>query len=360
MFIEINKLVMRDNKNRLYSLDYLRGLAAFGIMIYHYLTWTLGSFSADTFMGRLGIYGISIFYVLSGLTLYYIYWDKMKPSKEEIKSFFLKRIYRIFPLLWLVTIVSIILSKKLPDFYSLFLNISGLFGFIEWDTYFATGAWSIGNELVFYVFFPFFILFSKSYKPIMVLLATSIFGIYLYFAFYILNENLTLFEQIRNYYNPLNQVFLFLGGFLLGRFLHNVKLKKSIVIMLLILGLSIFIFYPVTGDTINLVVGLNRLIFTACCFLICISFYKNTFTLTKFISKPLILLGEISYSVYLIHPIVYSVIESKFIIRYFPESVRLIISVMSTLIISYFVYQRFEKYFLKLGVEKKIPAEQHI
>jgi peptidoglycan/LPS O-acetylase OafA/YrhL len=344
--------------NRLYNLDYLRGLAAFGIMIYHYLSWTLGKFSADTFMGRLGIYGVSIFYVLSGLTLYYVYYDKMKPSKEDIVSFFKKRIFRIFPLLWLVTIVAIILSKKSPDFYSLFLNLSGLFGFIKWDTYFSVGVWSIGNELVFYAFFPFFILFSKSYKPLMALLAITILGLYLYFAFNKLNQDLTLSEQWRNYVNPLNQVFLFLGGFLIGRFLHNVKIKNSIIITLLLLGLSLFIFYPVTGDTINLVTGVNRLIFTACCFLICISFYKMTFTLPKFIHKPLTLLGEASYSVYLLHPIVYSVtgialtISSKYLFH-FPESVRRIISVISTLIISYFVYQRFEKHFMKLGMANK-------
>lgn len=110
-------------------------------MIYHYLTWTLGIFSADTFMGRFGIYGVSIFYVLSGLTLYYVYYDKMKPSKEEIVSFFKKRAFRIFPLLWLVTFVAIFLSRKIPDFTNLFLNLSGLFGFIRWDKYFSPGVY---------------------------------------------------------------------------------------------------------------------------------------------------------------------------------------------------------------------------
>ncbi|MCB0760440.1 MAG: acyltransferase family protein, partial [Flavobacteriales bacterium] len=73
---------------RLYNLDYLRGLAAFGIMIYHYLTWTLGKFSADDFLGRLGVYGVSVFYVLSGLTLYYVYFHKMQPTRQELVSFF--------------------------------------------------------------------------------------------------------------------------------------------------------------------------------------------------------------------------------------------------------------------------------
>src|SRR5262245_60491552 len=92
------------DQHRLYNLDYLRGLAAFGIMLYHYLTWTLGIFPADTIVGRVGIYGVSTFYVLSGLTLYYVYYGKMKPSAQDTAAFFKKRIFRIFPLLWLVTI----------------------------------------------------------------------------------------------------------------------------------------------------------------------------------------------------------------------------------------------------------------
>lgn len=348
--------------NRLYNLDYLRGLAAFGIMIYHYLSWTYGKFSSDTFMGRLGIYGVSIFYVLSGLTLYYVYYDKMKPSKNDILSFFKKRVFRIFPLLWLVTIVSIILSRKKPDFTDLFLNLSGMFGFIKWDKYFSAGVWSIGNELVFYIFLPFFILFIKKFKSLMLLLALAIFGFYLYFAFVKLNPSMPLSEQWKNYVNPLNQVFLFLSGFLIGFFLHKIKIKNSIIISFLLFGIILFTFYPATGDTINIVTGVNRLIFTSCCFIICICFYKLTFKFPEFIHKPLTLLGEASYSVYLLHPIVRTLTEiASGIFRrhifYIPELVSLILSVVLTLIISYYVYQYFEKYFMKLGhTNKNNPA----
>lgn len=344
--------------NRLYNLDYLRGAAAFGIMIYHYLTWAFGKFSADTFMGRLGVYGVSIFYVLSGLTLYYVYYDKMKPSKQDILAFFKKRVFRIFPLLWLVTIVALILSRKLPDIYDLFLNLSGLFGFMKWDTYFSEGVWSIGNELVFYVFFPFFILFIKKFKPLMILLTLALLGLYLYFAYVKLNPGLTLSEQWKNYVNPLNQVFLFLGGFLIGFFFHNTKIKNSVILALLLLTFLTFIFYPASGNTINIVTGTNRLIFTFCCFLICFCFYKLTLKFPQFINNPLTLLGEASYSVYLLHPIVWKLttiasgLFSKYIF-YFPLSARLIISVVLTLAISYYVYQYFEKYFMRLGRTNK-------
>jgi exopolysaccharide production protein ExoZ len=164
--------------------------------------------------------------------------------------------------------------------------------FIRWDKYFSAGVWSIGNELVFYVFFPFFVFFLKKFKPIMILLTFVLLSLYLYFAFVILNPEQPIREQWRDYINPLNQVFLFLGGFLIGVFLQNVKMKDSIVVLLVIVGLIAFTFIPSDEDAITIVTGVNRLLFTTCCFLICICFYKLTFQFPKFIHKPLTLLGE--------------------------------------------------------------------
>lgn len=339
--------------SRLYNLDYLRGVAAFGIMIYHYLSWTFGKYESDTFMGRLGIYGVSIFYVLSGLTLYFVYYTKMKPNKVQLKDFYKKRIFRIFPLLWLVTIVSIILSRQIPNWWDLFLNLTGLFGFINWDKYFSTGVWSIGNELVFYAFFPFFILFAKKSKVLFLLFSGLIFSLFIYFSFFKLSTSIQLTDQWRDYINPLNQVFLFLSGFLIGYIFQEIKINNTISILMMIGAFVLFILYPIEGDSVNLVTGSNRVILTVCCIIICLSFYKLSIQLPNLIHKPLTFLGESSYSVYLIHPIVYSVVgflSNSFFS--FSSHTKLILSILTTLILSYFTYEYFEKYFMKLGRKK--------
>ena len=330
-------------------------------MIYHYLSWAYGNFTADTFMGRVGIYGVSVFYVLSGLTLYYVYFDKMKPSTEEIILFFKKRFFRIYPLLWLATAAAILISKKVPDVWDVLLNLTGLFGFIKWDTCFSTGVWSIGNELVFYVFFPVFILLVKSYRIVMVLFGMLLFSVYLYFAFVKLVPEVALADQWKNYVNPLNQVFIFLGGFLIGFFLNNIKINNLLSLLFILLGLGLFTFYPVAGNAINLVSGVNRLVFTAICFLVCIGFYKTTVALPAVIHKPLTLLGESSYSVYLLHPIVWGILGFIFKLLHLPEVLhpsflKVVLSVICTLIVSYFVYEKFEKYFMKFAGRKKVCA----
>lgn len=345
-----------DTSNRLHNLDYLRGLAAFGIMVYHYTSWTFGHFSSETFLGRVGIYGVSVFYVLSGLTLYYVYHHKMLPSTADLKGFAKKRFFRIFPLLWLATLAAVVLSRKYPGTEKLFLNLSGLFGFFGWDAYITTGAWSIGNELVFYFFFPVFILLSRKSKAGLTVLSLIILAIYVYFAFFRLDPARSLgdADQWRNYVNPLNQVFLFLGGFLIGLTLRNTTVPVFWTLIILLAGLALFIFYPAQGDTIQLVTGTNRLVFTACCFMVCISFYKLRVDLPEVINKPLRLLGEASYSVYLLHPLVYSVVGKAVVFagRHslpIADSVKIALSIILTLITGYFVYERFEKYFMRMG-----------
>lgn len=340
--------------NRLYNLDYLRGLAAFGIMIFHYFSWALGKFSADTFMGRIGLYGVSMFYVLSGLTLYFVYYHKMGLNKEDVLDFFKRRVFRIFPLLWVVTIVAILLSNQKPDVTDLLLNLSGLFGFLRWERYFSAGVWSIGNELVFYVFFPFFVLFTRHMKPAMLALALLLFGFYLYFAFIRLQPTLTLNEQWAVYIHPMNQVFLFMSGFLLGYALQRIQVPNIVALGFIAAGIVLFVLYPAAGDPVTLITGVNRLVFTVCCLLVCAGFYKLSLTLPGIIHQPLSLLGEASYAVYLLHPLVWTIsgilcVWLKAHTLYVPLSVRLVLACITTLVLGYFVYQYVEKYFMQLG-----------
>ncbi len=353
--------------NRLNNLDYLRGLAAFSIMCFHYTSWSYSEPQAATFIGRLGIYGVAIFYILSGLTLHYVYQNKMKPSLPDIKDFARKRFFRIFPLLWLVTIATIVLSRQFPDILKLVLNLTGLFGLVQWDKYFAVGVWSIGNELVFYLFLPLYFFLYKKHKPGFLTLSGVTLFIYLLFAFHILDPAFTLASQWRNYVNPLNQVFLFLSGFCIIIICNRSKfaayLDKPVYCYgLLILGLAIFIFYPCTGDAIHLVTGLPRLIFTASCFLVCLAVFKLPLRLPKFIHSPLSLLGEASYSVYLLHPLVYGLVNTvkgkvPMLGKIMPLPVVIATAIVATLVISYFVYAYFEKFFMKIGKRTKLQPE---
>ncbi|MEN9303857.1 MAG: hypothetical protein RL264_2286 [Bacteroidota bacterium] len=347
---------------RIHNLDYLRGLAAFGILIYHYLSWTVGEFNSASVIGRIGIYGVSIFYILSGLTLYLVYNQKLNFSFEEVVNFFKKRVFRIFPLMWMVVFVSILISPDAPNLYDLALNLSGLFGFINWDKYFAVGLWSIGNELVFYCFFILFLFTLKKNQILFVILSIAVFCVFIYFTFsdvYSFDNSLYTSENWKVYINPLNQLFLFLSGIIMGYLFKERNVKKEVVYTILILGIIGFIFYPQSGDRLNIVIGIPRLVFTLSCIFICFGFYKFNQNLPKLIDVSLVFLGEISYSLYLIHPIVFgrmriviNYISAHFIKLHF--SITIALSIIASLLVSYLVYTYYEKYFIRLGNKKSL------
>ncbi|MFD2563566.1 acyltransferase family protein [Aquimarina rubra] len=337
-------------ENRIDSLDYLRGLMALGIMIYHYFSWTYGSYGSESFLGILGIYGVSTFYVLSGLTLYVVYSKRL--TIDTILHFTIKRFFRIYPLLWISIFLTIFLLNKTFDIKTIWLNISGLFGFLAHDKYISTGAWSIGNELVFYAFFPLIILFAKKIKFFVEAFFIASLFVAIYFAFFYLDVNQTLGKQWSIYINPLNQLFLFSGGILIGKLIGSYR-NNLISLFLLFVTVLILVFYPVSGNRINLLVDWNRLLFASLCFVITIVFLLMDFPLSKWINKILSKLGHISYTVYLIHPIVFWYLNKFKTIEYFNKSIQpemfIGISIITTFLISIVIYELIEYKFIKIG-----------
>ena len=200
---------MSDLKNsRIETLDWLRGLMALSIMFYHLTYWIIFPLDSTNPLGRLGVYGVSIFFVLSGLSMAIVYNVYINSIRTSI-NFYVRRVFRIWPLLWAVCILAILPQILKTGTYSwklLFLNITTLFGFIRPTAYIPTGAWSIGNEMVYYALTP-LIFFLYNYKKwvgnVFFVICLSI-G--LFFAFNLLNPNVSLSDQWAIYVNPFNNL----------------------------------------------------------------------------------------------------------------------------------------------------------
>lgn len=333
------------NKVRINSLDYLRGLMAFGIMIYHFFSWTFHPYKSETFLGVIGTYGVPVFYILSGLTLYFVYQASL--STKTILPFYIKRAFRILPLLWVSIALNIFLLNKSYDTQTILLNITGLFGFLDHDNYITTGAWSIGNELVFYAFFPLLVLLPK-WKPY---LLEVFFGISvllgLYFGFYVLDSTASFVPQWPDYINPFNQLFFFVGGIVLGKYAGTQKNNKKALILFSLCALFVA-FYPVEGETIRILSGYNRILYSLIAFTLTYAFLLLDIKDIKPVDFVLAKLGHISYSVYLIHAIVFWYLAMQMDRKEAP-AVFLTIGIVATLIISLLVYEFYEKKAVTIG-----------
>ncbi len=347
---------------RIESLDYLRGVMALAVMIYHYVSWSAGPVGSEHLLGKLGIYAVSMFYILSGLSLGMVYYGKVNTA-NDVGTFLIKRVFRIFPLFWLVLTASIGLSYLSsvmggkafePDLFKIFLNYSLLFGFVDPAAYFTVGAWSIGNEMVFYTVLPLvFLLSTRSALILPAAIITSI-AAGIYFAVYCLDAGLPLAEQWSAYINPFNQLFLFMGGVALGVYGGPLKDKRLVSIALLSASLLVFCLYPVAGDSIAIVTGAERFVLSFCCVAFVAGLYFLNPSFKAAPAKALGFFGSACYSIYLLHPLVAKVVVALSTKIGAGAVTGYTASVVVTLAVSWVVFNYLEKPMMNTG--KKVAS----
>ncbi|SMO68868.1 acyltransferase family protein [Solitalea koreensis] len=297
-------------KKRIYSLDALRGITALFIVFYHVSFWQHQSmFDEGTWLTKkLGLYVVELFYMLSGVSLGYIYFEKFnKIDTAELTRFFIKRFFRIGPLYILLCIAAIFVYQiphSIDTVKKLLINCTLLFGLFNPAYSMLTGGWSIGVEFFFYVFFP--ILVFLAHKNKMFDYSITVLLVCCNFAWAILMMRYpTLGDGWLGYVYPLNHFIYFWLGVLISRLdkMHN---NWSYLIM----GIVLFVFtgfnFEKTNDySIELVSGLNRLLLSASVGLIVFFFYLKVEFKHERINHFFDWLASISFSLYLIHPFVY-------------------------------------------------------
>ncbi|MFB6455394.1 acyltransferase family protein [Chitinophaga sp. Hz27] len=155
-------------KIRLNGLDHLRALAIILVFIYHY-----GRLFASpqwlTDLGKFGWTGVDLFFVLSGyLIATQLFTDGQEQGKISVKTFYIKRFFRILPPYLLVVAIYFLfpdareraapapLWKYLTFTQNLGLDVSiqGTF----------SHAWSLCIEEQFYLLFPFALIILQKTK----------------------------------------------------------------------------------------------------------------------------------------------------------------------------------------------------
>lgn len=337
---------------------------AISVMLYHYYTWYTGDLEAHSVLAKLGIYAVSIFYILSGLSLSLAYADRLI-SRSGIASFTVKRVFRIFPLFWLATSVHMAfqLIKAVVDSsyafdgtaYEMLMNYSLLFGFFDPSGYIAVGAWSIGNEMVFYALFPVVMWLLTVSRRLFLLGWILSFLPYFYYAFFVLSDSYSLGDQWASYVNPFNQFFLFYSGVVIGVFFKNISVSKvKLLVAMLVL---IFLFYLMAGgeNNISLVVGFSRIGFSVIAILFVACVFISKWYFKGIIGRLFDFLGEASYSIYLLHPLVSFPVVFIFTKLGFDLFYGYAVSLALTFFCSYLSYRFLEKPGIFMG--KKVASK---
>jgi exopolysaccharide production protein ExoZ len=89
---------------KLYSIQYLRALAALAVVVFH----AVGLRHGSTF--EVGAAGVDIFFVISG----FVMWSTTSANPQSPREFFIRRLARVAPMYWILTLLLITAALAVP------------------------------------------------------------------------------------------------------------------------------------------------------------------------------------------------------------------------------------------------------
>ncbi|MCX8303454.1 acyltransferase family protein [Enterobacter pseudoroggenkampii] len=301
----------------IFSLTSLRFFAAVGVFLHHLGVLNsvdnpiIKSFARYFFSGYAGV---TFFYILSGFIISYSFRKHKADGYFDSKDFIFFRVVRIFPVHWLTLLFSFFVFSHFSNFdflhiIALIFNFFLLHAFIPLeDVYFSFNpvSWSLSCELFFYCGFVFLVVLKTRF--LLILLAMIL---VLQFYFLIHPQDLVS-DHWLFYINP----FFRINGFIIGMLLCRMHVSKMPVLSesmfsfmeilsVILLGLTLYLSTNFISD-MNL--RYDLLFIPAMAFMVFVFSYDGG-VISKLLShRCFVLLGEASFSFYMIHLIVIRVI----------------------------------------------------
>lgn len=177
------------SKERLFYLDFIRCISTIIIVLTHYNALyainvnrpSLAVITLNVGNVYIGAVGVSLFLIISGAAMMYVYGDK----KVNWKTFYKKRFFTIYPMFWIAYILvasySFLEQKGINPIIPRKNFIFSVLGFDSYlanfgiKTFYHVGEWFLGLIILIYVIFP---LLLKLIKKFPIILAIFTFVIY--------------------------------------------------------------------------------------------------------------------------------------------------------------------------------------
>lgn len=350
------------------GLNELRAIAAFAVIFHHIELFksrdafpSIYATKLNYFIDCLGKNGVYLFFVLSGfLITYLLISEKTKNLSINLPKFYLRRVFRIWPLFYLILIIAFFVIPFLASNFEIFQLTPSYFNRISNQenysinsfllyflfvpnfalhlNYIVVGCsqtWSVGVEEQFYIVWPLLVmLFNKNIIPyifIITLVMMSLFG--MFFTHVIPFEYMAI--------GAIGGYFLYYKYDDVQNFINT----KPYLYFVIIASIFILLFLPIIDKYLQ-----SLMLSVLFIFLIIFTVVSNSKAL--FLNQTFSFFGKISYGIYMFHPFIMFLIF-PIANKYLSENTLfynlfVYISIFGlTILISHLSYKFFELKFIK-------------
>ncbi|MEG1981008.1 MAG: acyltransferase [Clostridia bacterium] len=291
-------------KERLFYLDFIRAFATIIIILTHFNACFMNGspellskaiISTNFFNIYIGSFGVSLFLIISGASLMYVYQDKC-----NVKTFYKKRFLNIYPMFWIAYTIAFLLrfiAEKgiwidIPKYRIIFTAL----GFGEYlntfsiATFSIIGEWFIGLIILIYIVFPILLFLINKFPK-----SLAVGAIVVFIATYFLLPDSIPKNVILSIRIP--EVLI---GMYFVKYVKKINLPTALV-GVAVLALNTFL-KPTFNDSIQTIyVGLASFVV-----LVYIAKFIKNITVQKICS----IICKYSYSIFLVHHvIIYRILE---------------------------------------------------
>jgi peptidoglycan/LPS O-acetylase OafA/YrhL len=339
------------------GLNGIRAIAALLVVVDHtdLYAYLFNLKSTGFHLNGMGGHAVNMFFVLSGfLITYLLLAEKEKTNSINFKSFYLRRILRIWPVYYLSLLISLILI-----YFDIIPNISDLFNSVILYIFLLANVayvlnlaipiiaplWSVGVEEQFYLIWPHIIKRTSKYLKVFIFLFLLFFLIKL-LVYLIFSPESILYKFLWG--TRLNIMCMgAIGAYLVFSknkvlklfFRKEVQIISWGILIISIIYKPIHIFSFIDNE-------LNSLIYLV----IILNVSSNTTSLISLENKFMNFIGKISYGIYVYHTFIIFLASSILVSHEYQLNRYIIhlVVIAFTVLVSWFSYSYFESPFLKI------------
>lgn len=291
------------SENRLAFLDSLRGIAAAWVVLYHMIYIPVPNLDVPAWAmpwASIGGIGVTLFFMVSAFSLCYTMPFHQR-ELNPLRSFYIRRFFRIAPLFYVLLAFTLLRDKfvygSVHDSATIAESVLFLFNLIpNKQAGIVWASWTVGVEMVFYLFFPLLYLWAKdAFRACIFVLIALALAIAFKFSFAYDSAATANFFQM----SVLRHLPIFALGIAVFRFYEQFGRRKDVLLHLALLVIILSLFW---ASAIALDTSFGDAYYFQGPWFAALLLGLAFFPLYLIVNKATMFLGKLSYSLYLIHP----------------------------------------------------------